>query len=273
MQPAQQTWPRAHPPAPWRDAACFAVGPGLLAILCAVLWRVGPWPVPVPAQAAIFNWTVLLPCLALGLVGVSLSSRVGCPSAPPLRETRRWALIVLWSGGLGLALGAEGLGQSLVPWMARQQDVLAAASGQPNIQTWVNVALPWSIPHYFAGAVILECVFRLAPIPILTWLITRLAFRRRWEAATFWAVAIFASSLEPLFYALGMLRAPLPLAAGAFAWVTMAETWAINLVEAFGLRRWGWPAVICFRLGFYAAAHVFLPYALSPHSGLYPEPH
>lgn len=256
-----------------RDVLYFALGPGLLAISCAALWQVSPWPVPLPAQAAVFHWSVLLPCLALGLLGIWLSSRIGCPSAPPLSDLRRWAVILLWSGGVGAALGLEGLGQSLVPWIARQQDVLAAASGQPNIQTWVNVALPWSIPHYFAASVILECVYRLAPIPILTWLIWRLAFRRRWQGATYWGVAIFAAALEPALWGLGMLRSPLALAAGAFAAVTMAETWAINLVEVYGLRRWGWPAVILFRFGFYAAARILLPYALPAHSVMYPGPH
>ncbi|HWF76206.1 MAG TPA: hypothetical protein VN694_03430, partial [Caulobacteraceae bacterium] len=142
-----------------------------------------------------------------------------------------------------------------------------------NIETWVNVGLPWSIPHYFAASVILESIYRLAPIPILTWLISRLVFRRRRDGATYWGVAIFASGMEPMLWGLGMLHAPLPFAASAFAWINMGETWAINLVEAYGFRRWGWPAVICFRFGFYAAARVFLPYALPPGSVMYPGPH
>jgi hypothetical protein len=260
-------------PAPRRDAAYFALGPGLATLICATLWRIHPWPVPIPAQAAIFDWRLLVPSLALGLLGVWLSSRIGCPSAPPLGDWRRWAQIVLWSGAIGAALGVEGLVQSLVPWVARQQGVLAADSGQPNIASWVNVGLPWSIPHYFAASVVLECIYRLAPIPILAWLISRLVFRRRWEGVTFWGVAAFASALEPLLWGLGMLRVSLPLATGAFASLSMAETWAINLVEAYGFRRWGWPAVICFRLGYYAAARIFLPYALAPHSVMYPGPH
>jgi hypothetical protein len=256
-----------------RDAAYFLLGPGVLTLLCAALWQVHPWPVPLPAQAAVLGWSFLLPCLALGLLGVWLSSRIGCPSAPRLGDGRRWAGIVLASAAVGAAIGAEGLAQSLVPWVAHQQDVLAAASGQPNIAAWVNVGLPWSIPHYFAASVILECVFRLAPIPILTWLIGALLLRGRWIGETYWAIAAVACALEPALWGLGMLRSPLPALTTAFAWVNMGETWAINLLEAYGFRRWGWPAVILFRLGFYAAARVFLPYALSPHSVLYPGPH
>jgi hypothetical protein len=258
---------------PRRDAAYFALGPGALTVLCALLWQTHPWPVPLPAQAAVLSWPLILPCLALGLLVVWLSSRIGCPSAPRANDGRRWLVITLWSTAIGAAVGAEALVQSLIPWIARQQDVIAAASGQPNILTWVNVGLPWSIPHYFAASVTLECLYRLAPIPIVTWLVSRLALRGRWQGATYWIVAAIACMQEPVLWGLGMLRSPLPATAAVFAWFSMAETWAINLLEAYGLRRWGWPAVILFRLGFYAAARIFLPYALSTHSVLYPGPH
>src|SRR6185437_5108004 len=91
--------------APQRDVALFALGPGLVTVLCAALWRIYSWPVPLPAQAAIFDWRLLGPSLALGLLGVWLSSRVGCPSAPSLSDGRKWAQVVLWSAGIGVALG------------------------------------------------------------------------------------------------------------------------------------------------------------------------
>lgn len=170
-------------------------------------------------------------------------------------------------------LGAEGLFSSVWPPFAHLFEALARQSGITAIKTWVNVGLPWSIPHYVHASVLLECLYRLAPIPILTWLISTLALKGRGQAATFWSVGVFAAAQEPLLWMIGIVHGPLPPTVLLFAVFNAAQSFAINLLEVLGLRRLGWPAAIAFRIGYYAAARVFLPYLLSPHSVSYPGPH
>jgi hypothetical protein len=95
----------------------------------------------------------------------------------------------------------------------------------------------------------------------------------RGQAATFWAVAVLASAQEPALWGLGFLQHTPPPTPYAFAWFNMALAFAINMVEVYGFRRFGWPAAILFRLGLYATARVFLPYLLPHASALYPGPH
>jgi hypothetical protein len=256
-----------------RDLVLFLAGPALLTAAAATLYQIAPWPVPISAQAAILQWPLVAPLLAAGLVGVALASRIGCPPAAPLSDGRRWATLIGVSFAVGAALGAEGLAQSLWPPIAHQFDILARQSGNANVSTWVNVGLPWSIPHYLAASVLLECLYRLAPIPILTWLVSNVILRGRGQAQTYWTVAVLAAAQEPLLWGLGMVHTALAPTTATFVALSSGETFAINLLEAYGLRRFGWPAAIVFRLGYYAAARVFLPYLLSPHSVNYPGPH
>src|SRR5579862_6272413 len=66
---------------PRRDLLYFGV-PVLLTLAAALAYHLRPWPIAVPAQAAVFAWPVVIAILAVGAIGVGLSSRVGCASAP-----------------------------------------------------------------------------------------------------------------------------------------------------------------------------------------------
>ena len=158
----------------------------------------------------------LIPVLVAGAIGVGLSSRFGCRSAPPLADGRDRAGLLAISCGVGFAAGLYQLFQSVWPPFAHQVEILDRQSGMPALAAWVNVGLPWSIPHYFVGSVGLEILYRLAPIPILTWLISNLALRGRGQAATFWSVGVLAAFLEPLTSLLITVRGPLPAATLAF---------------------------------------------------------
>ena len=226
-----------------------------------VAFRLWPWPVPIPSQAQVLQPAAALVILLLGTIGVTLSSRVGLPSAPDIRHARRWGELLVTTVGAGLIFGAALFGLDAAAHLT--EGALNALAVR-----WVNVPLPASIPHYAAAAVLVECLYRLFPIPVLGWLIGRVLLKGRGMGGVFWVLAVLTSLLEPA----SQFALARPGALAAIAGL-ITLTFAANLFEAYELRRHGWPAPILFRLAFYAVWHCFGPYALSPASVLYPGPH
>lgn len=244
-----------------RDVVYFLAGPALLTIVAAALFRFRPWAVPIASQAAIFQPFVVGSILLLGCLGVGLSSRGGLRSAPDVRNVKAWRTLLVPTLGAGAIFGAALLG------LDASFQVTAGAAKALGA-TWVNVALPASLAHYGAGAVLVECLYRLIPIPILGWLIGNLMLKNRGGAAVFWSLAIITCLLEPA----SQLALAKPGTIGAVLGLVVL-TFAANLFEAIEFRRHGWPAPILFRLAFYAIWHCFGPYLFSPVSVLYPGPH
>ena len=190
------------PPRPWRDLLLFALGPALLAAVVAAMFAARPWPVPHAVQARGFDPLFVGPVLALGALGVWLSSRIGPPSAPSFRDGRAWGRLVVVSVLAGLAMLAISVALDLGMGLSR---IAAQAIGQKS----VNVPFPASIAHYAFGAVMEECMGHLIPIPILAWLIGGLILRGRYKLMVFWIVAALASFLEPIGQAMALAsRAP-----------------------------------------------------------------
>ena len=173
-----------------RDIAYFLAGPGLITFAAAAAFQLWPWPVPIASQAQIFQPVPVALILVLGCVGAGLSSRTGLASAPDICDCKTWAPLLLATLGAGVVFGAALLGvDALFHVTAGAAKALGAS--------WVNVALPASLPHYAAGAVLVECLYRLIPIPILGWLIGSLLLKNRGGAVVFWVLAVLTSLLEP----------------------------------------------------------------------------
>ena len=254
--------------APRRDLTYFLLGPALLCFAIAALYHFTPWPTPVAAQAANFAWVVTGGYLAVGALGAALSSQVGTPSAPDIRDQRAWLQIILWSLAAGVASGAVDIAiGDLTPWGA-QIEAIDRSQGY----TWANVALPWSIPHYFHASVLSECAFRLAAVVIPAWLIGRLLLKGRFEAAVFWSFGVLAAFIEPLEKAIMLRRLPFVDLPPLDLTVSI-EGVAAQILYAFMLRRFGWPAPILMRFGYYLLVRVFTPYLYPPASEIFPGPH
>ena len=232
---------------PVRDLVLFVCGPALIAVAIAVLFAVKPWPVPVPAQAQEFTFAPVATSLMLGALGVWLSSRVGLPSAPALTDARRWGWIVLTSAGLGFALLAA---TAFLDRTMGLERVGAHAIGQATI----NVPFPASIAHYLCGGILQESLFRIGPIPILTWIIGKLAFRNSAAPQVFWVVAIALSLLEPVLQSAMFfrLRPDLALISGAVEAVG-------NIIWVALYRRYGWPVLLIVRIIVELGWHVVWP--------------
>jgi hypothetical protein len=247
MQDAGGESPMRPPARPGRDLALFVLGPGLLACAVAAAFAVHPWPVPYAVQARSYDFRFLGPMLALGALGVWLSSRAGPPSAPAFRDGRAWGRLLIASLLMGLAMLATSVFLDETMGLSR---VNAEVIGQRS----VNVPFPASLAHYAFGTVIEECMAHLIPIPLLCGLIGGLILRGRHRLTVFWIVAALASLLEPAGQAM-----PLAGRAPALAMIVAATEYVGNLVLAWLFLRFGWPALIVTRLVQELTWHVAWP--------------
>jgi hypothetical protein len=180
-----------------QDLTYFVAGPALATLGVAGLFSLHPWPtLPGSGQAQALGWLPTLAFLAVGAVGVFLSSRIGCPPAPPLTDRAGWRRVLVWGLGAGFLLG---LYDAIIGALTH---VRSEAIDRAHGFTWANVALPWSLAHYFHAAVTLECAFRLGIVVIPAWIVGRLILKGRAEAPVFWVFAVLAAWIEPLMHAL-----------------------------------------------------------------------
>ena len=236
-----------------RDLLLFCAGPALLAVAIAALFAVHPWPVPIRQQAEHMRPQEYAPVLLLAALGVWLSPRAGIAGAPALSDVARWIRLWAASLGLGLVFTAIAAGSDLAFGL---EHAAAHAAGAASI----NVPFPWSIPHYLCGAVLEESLFRLAPIPILTWLIGGLLMRGRGLTVVFWVLA----ALGALANAVGQGAALAPAGLGLAIGMGTIE-FAGNLVWSALYRRFGWPVPLIVRATLELGWHVAWPLmALAP---------
>ena len=194
-----------------------------------------------PAQAAVFRWPFLLLWTVLGLAGVWLSSRTGFP-APG--EGAMGDKRAFWIGtGLGLALGLCAIvTDKWTGWTS----FVAARMGLPSI----HISFPASLLIYPGGAVIVEILYRLFPIPFLLFLLGPVLRREGRQEIAFWVLALLLSLAEPIGD-FGLR----PLGAGVVAAVFLQD-YALNLSQAWLFRKAGFLSAIWLRVVFYLVWHV-----------------
>jgi hypothetical protein len=147
-----------------------------------------------PSQAAVFSWTALSILTVAGLAGVWLSLQTGFPGALSERVTsrQRYLLPVLVGLGIGVLYVAFDL-------LSGYSAFMIALRGQPSY----NIDFPANVLIYSAGAIIVEVIYRLLPIPLILFLVSRVILRGRAEVPIFWVLAVLTSAIEPLTQNLG----------------------------------------------------------------------
>lgn len=192
------------------------------------------------------GWLAHLAITLIGLAAIWCMHRTGFPAAWDARipARRRLLLPIL----VGATFGLLAIVMELSTGTLRN---LQASTGQKVI-----VGFPGSLLVYSSGAIYLELLFLLAPVPLLLWLVSTLALRRRGQAPTFWALAVLSSAAEPL------LQGPAIVAQadGAIAPLTIAlyasHSFSFNFGAAVLFRRYGLLAPVLVRLGNYMIWHV-----------------
>lgn len=194
-------------------------------------------------RRTLFSWPAIVIIGAAGALGIFLAWRTGFPAAiDPELSAREWLLLPTLTG---FALGAVAIG---VEFATGGIDFFLDATGMVSF----NVPLPGSPLFYAAGAVVVDVVYRLLPVPLLLWLISSLALRGRGQAPTFWGLAIVSSLAEPVSqsaFALGAGR--FDVFAGQFL-----SGFAMNFAQAVWFRRAGFLAMIVVRWAMYLVWHI-----------------
>jgi hypothetical protein len=173
---------------------------------------------------------------------------------PRLGEGRRWAVLTAWSLGIGLLYGVVDMAiNRLTSWGAH----LAAVDRRNGYDiSFINVRPPWSLPHYFHASIISECAFLFAPVLVLGGLVGLFVRSSRGREAAFWILAVLAAMIEPLEKSV-LVRKWALFGDTPTEQLLNAEAIAWQIVYALLLRRFGWPAPILARFGYYLVVRAF----------------
>jgi hypothetical protein len=223
-----------------RNVVAFLLGPALIAILIAFWVKANPPDFAHPSQAAALGITTLAPILILGALGVWASIYSGM-APDPLRTEQGWRPIMT-AVASGIVLGLIAISLDVATGFS---DQIARRLEIPSI----HISFPASAYVYAAGAIAVECLYRLIPIGLLYFLIAQLAFRGRAESAVFWTLAVATSLIEPLSQA-ALANDQL------LVWLLFGVIFTFNMVEALLWRHYGWVALLMSRLLFYLVWHV-----------------
>ncbi len=196
-----------------------------------------PTVFPGADQEGAFYWTTILIVGSIGLAGLFLSSRAGFPDVWDQRVSNRQRFLIPVL--IGLIYGIETVLRDL-----------------PS-PTPVHLELPLSLPFYFYGAILLEIMLRLFAVTFLTWFISSLILRGKWQVPAFWIAAILVALYEPLPFISEELNSAAGIAIPSIfiKWAT-EPLFIANLVLAYIYRRFGLLAPITMRLAFYLVWHI-----------------
>jgi hypothetical protein len=192
-------------------------------------------------QAAVFEWKFLAIWTILGWIGVVLSQKTGFPEP--------------WNGGIsnihriilpfliGISLGILAIGTD---WITGWTHFVA---NKMHMKT-IHIDFPASAAIYPGGAIIVNIVYRIFPIPFLLWIISNLILKGRSQNKIFWTLAILLSFVEPL----GDIQLK-EMGYGTMSAVFIQD-YALNIIEMWLFRTLGFLAPIFMRIFFYLIWHV-----------------
>jgi hypothetical protein len=202
-----------------------------------VIFLLFPTTFPMAEQEGAFSWTTIAVIILIGVVGWGLSRRTGFPDIWDARISNRQRLFIPIL--IGLVYGVETVLRDL-----------------PNPSP-VHLQLPLSIPFYAYGAVLLEIMLRLFAVTFLTWLISNVILRGRWQTPAFWFAAVVAASYEPLPFIREEFSESAAIAFPSIIirWLT-EPLFLANMVSAYLYRKYGFLAPLVMRLSFYLVWHV-----------------
>jgi hypothetical protein len=194
-------------------------------------------------RAPLFEWPVLLGIGLVGLLGIWLSHRTGFPSAWDIRVSNRQRFLYPTLFGLAIALV-----EIVVDTIFHGTQLFRNMSGLAAF----NAPFPGSLLFYPGGAILVEVIYRLLPLPLLLWLVSNVALRGRGQLQVFWALALLTSFQEPISQTMATFQAGfVGLAVSLFGAI-----FALNLGQAVFFRRYGFLAAVIARVAMYLVWHI-----------------
>ena len=115
----------------------------------------------------------------------------------------------------------------------------------------INIPFPGSVLVYSGAAILTDVIYRLLPIPVLLWLISNVMLRGRGQQGGFWVFALMTSAIEPVTQATALQVLP-----PAILMLVLTEIYAVNLLQAYLFRKYGFLSSIVMRLAVYLVWHV-----------------
>lgn len=214
----------------------------LVLIAIKLLFDHYPGDFPLRDQAAAISWPIVGGIIVLGLLGLlaDRAARLPDPLADMRLERRGW----LWAMVTGVAYGVITVASYV---LEPSRSAVSAGAG------WDHVLLPWSIPFYLFGAILLEFMLRLGLLCVLFWFVHVLILRGRFRLLVFWTLAAIVALYEIWPYMAGDVAAGRWLAA---VLALAGPLYVSNVFEGWLLYRYGWFSPIVFRLAFYLVWHI-----------------
>jgi hypothetical protein len=245
---------------------------GLVAclILVKVILEVAHFPpetFPHPAQLTTFQWPFIAGVGVAGLVGVLLARLTGFPEMwdPKVSQFNRFILPAV----LGLAFGFAEVAADKQFGMAQ---LFVEKFGVP----FFHIKFPASALIYPGGAITIEVLYRLVPIPLVMglvfligWGVSRclgarnVLLARPAQERLFWIVASVLSLFEPVTQTgiIGILRGHGMMSGhGDVVAYEFVTSYAFNLIQAYLFRRFGFLAPVTMRVAMYLVWHVLWGY-------------
>ncbi|WP_276479585.1 hypothetical protein [Paraflavitalea pollutisoli] len=182
-----------------------------------------------------FSWELLL-VITLGLPAIAFQEQAGFPGLLQRNISNRQRYLYPLLIGMAFAIpdiilvkGIRNPGpyNSLPPWF------------QP---------FPYSVLHYTTGAIFSEVWYRLIPLTLAMVLIQKIA--RRYVETLFVVVALLTAVWEPLDQ--------WPQGPAWFVAYCFLSGFAFNFIQAWLLRKYGFLATLCVRMGHYLLWHILL---------------
>lgn len=197
------------------------------------------------SQAAVFEWKFLALWTILGWIGVVLAQKTGFPKPwnGDISNISRLVLPLV----IGIVLGIIAIATD------RFTGWTHFVANKMHLKT-IHIDFPASLLIYPGGAIIVNIVYRIFPIPFLLWIISNLLLKKRFQNRIFWILAALLSLVEPMSD-LGLKE----LGYGTMALV-FTEDYALNIIEMWLFRKLGFLAPILMRIFFYLIWHVFWGY-------------
>jgi hypothetical protein len=194
------------------------------------------------AQAAVFEWKFLAIWTVLGWIGVVLAQRTGFPEPwnGGISNMRRLLISFVIGVGLGILAIATDMFTGWTHFVATKM----------GLKT-IHIDFPASLLIYPGGAIIVNLIYRIFPVPILLWLVSTIILKGRAQNRIFWILAVLLSFVEPLS----------DIGLKEIGYITMAavfiQDYALNITEAWLFRKYGFLTPILMRIFFYSIWHIF----------------
>ena len=212
----------------------------LLMLFGKIAWTIGNVNHPLVQQWT-GSWLAIILVGILGLlVYYGVSRKTGFPDIWDANVSNKCRFLIPVI--LGLSIAAIEIIISLVQHLPKD----------------IHVPLPYSIPVYLTGGIFLELLYHFIPIVLLTWLISNLVLKQKWQKQVFWILAILLSLWEPIMQIVGMMSMGM-ISGLLFTVLLFTFIFTANIIPLALFRKYGFLAPIAFRLADYLLWHIIFP--------------